>query len=44
MCHRYNCALRQAESPGGVFEAAKKHNTGVVIMNASARYEILTEI
>ena len=32
---RYNCALRQAEST--VFEAAKRHNTGVVIMNASAR-------
>ena len=31
----YNCALRQAEST--VFEEAQKHNTGVVIMNASAR-------
>jgi aryl-alcohol dehydrogenase-like predicted oxidoreductase len=31
----YNCALRQAEST--VFEAAQEHNTGVVIMNASAR-------
>ena len=30
-----NCALRQAETT--VFEEAQKHNTGVVIMNASAR-------
>jgi len=31
----YNCALRQAETT--VFEEAQKHNTGVVVMNASAR-------
>ena len=33
--HRYNCALREAEDT--VFKAAQEHNTGVVIMNASAR-------
>ena len=33
--NRYNCALREAEDT--VFKAAQEHNTGVVIMNASAR-------
>ena len=35
MYNRYNCALREAEDT--VFKAAQEHNTGVVIMNASAR-------
>eukprot|EP01046_Picozoa_sp_COSAG06_P034290 COSAG06_NODE_3581_length_5158_cov_1.957304_4_plen_52_part_00 len=30
---RYNCALREAEQT--VFLEAKRHNTGVVVMNAS---------
>lgn len=30
---RYNCALREAEQT--VFLEAKRHNTGVIVMNAS---------